>query len=124
MATNNLARFYDRMLEPSGVTTRQFSLLLNISRSEDVNVRQLADMANLDRSTLARNLKPLFSKCLIEDNKLPGARDSKLRLTETGRETLEQARCLWEKAQDTVAEKLGREKLEMLETVLEALEAL
>lgn len=124
MATGNLVKFYDNMLEPSGVTTRQYSLLLNISRREDVSVRELADMTNLERSTLARNLKPLFSRLLIEDKKLPGTRDSKLRLTKNGREVLEKAQGLWEKAQSGLAEKLGQEKMDMLETVLDALEAL
>lgn len=123
-ANNHITAFYDRMLEQSGVTIRQYSLLLNISRAESLNVRELADKSNLDRSTLARNLKPLFTKELIQDLKLPKARDSKLKLTDKGMKTLIQAQDLWEEAQGTVIKKLGYDKLAMLDIVLKELETL
>lgn len=123
-ANSAVAKFYDHILEPSGVTVRQYSLLLYISQREGISVRELADMAELERSTLARTLKPLFHKGLIVDAKNPGARDSKLQLTENGQETLFQAAALWRQAQETVMEKLGAEKLAMVDEVLEMLQGL
>lgn len=123
-ATNDVTRFYDHILEPSGVTISQFSILLNVSRAEKGSIQELADMAELDRSTLARNIRPLINRSLIVDAKLPGARDSKLKLTDDGTKTLEHAKVLWEEAQQQVKSKLSQSGIEELEQLLKALEAL
>lgn len=123
-ASASVTKFYDHMLEPVGVTVRQYSLLLNISRRHSISIRELADITDLERSTLARNLKPLFHKELILDAKLPGARDCKLELTENGLKALAEAQALWQQAQNAVMEKLGAKGLEMLEYILHELEEL
>ncbi|SHK54809.1 DNA-binding transcriptional regulator, MarR family [Anaerocolumna jejuensis DSM 15929] len=122
--TGNLTRFYDKMLEPSEVTVSQYGLLLNISKAENGSLRELADMAELDRSTLARNIKPLIKKRLVCDTKADGARDSKLVLTRDGEKTLLQAAGLWSKAQEKIKEALGENGIIELEKMLKALEAL
>ena len=123
-ANGTVTKFYDKIMAPSGVTVRQYSLLLHISRTEGVSVRQLADLAGLDRSTLARSLKPLFHKDLIRDAKPTGTRDSRLRLTERGTAVLSEAARLWGEAQRRFAEALGPEGLQKLEDVLQTLDAL
>lgn len=123
-ATNDVTRFYDHVLKPSGITVSQYSILLNISRAEKGSIKELADMAELDRSTLARNIKPLINRNLIIDAKLPGTRDSKLKLTDEGIRTLEKSKMLWEEAQHQVEKKLGLNEIEELEQLLKALEAL
>ena len=121
---SDVSNFYDHILAPSGVTVRQYSVLLNISRSEKGSISELAEMAELDRSTLSRNLKPLFQKELIRDVRSSGARDCKLELTDAGSHTLKLAMELWQKAQLAVEQKLGKDGLEKFDQLLEALEAL
>lgn len=116
--------FYDRTLNESGVTIQQYSLLLNISKAEHGTLKELADMAELDSSTLARNIKPLFSKNLVYDAKVEGARNSKLTLTDEGKKTLVHAQKLWEDAQKKVTSVLGETGIAELEKVLKTLEAL
>ncbi len=123
-ATATVTKHYDRVLAPCGVTVSQYSVLLNISRAEQCSIRELADMAELDRSTLARNLQPLFHQGLVVDTRQEGTRNCQLELTETGKETLECAKLLWAKAQQDVMLKLGDEGLDTLEKVLSSLEAL
>lgn len=123
-ANGAVTKFYDTILAPSGVTTRQYSLLLNISRAENISIRELADMSELDRSTLARNLKPLFNKELVSDAREIGTRDCKLILTEKGKTVLSEAAALWAKAQQMLMEKVGYANLDMLDNVLEMLEKL
>lgn len=123
-ASAAVTKFYDNMLIPSGVTVRQYSLLFNISQAKDCSVKELADMTELDRSTLARSLKPLFNQCLVVDTSQPRARNSKLELTEAGKATLEQAKLLWEKAQFELMQKLGCERVNGLEKVLQSLDCL
>lgn len=117
-SAENVIGFYDRKLQPSGITVRQFSLLAAIGGSEGCSVRMLAELTDLDRSTLARSLKPLMNAGLIRDAKENGARDSRLFLTESGKKTCAAAAALWQQAQEEFEQKLGTERLEALERVL------
>ncbi len=122
--TASVTKYYDQTLAPCGVTVSQYSVLLNISRAEHCSIRELADMAELDRSTLARNLKPLLGQGLVVDTKQPGTRNSQLELTEAGQKTIECANPLWAEAQQVIRLKLGEEGQEALEFVTTALGAL
>lgn len=120
-ASGDVSKYYDQVLAPSGVTTSQYSLLLNISRAHQCSVKELADMAELDRSTLARNLKPLLNRGLVIDTRQPGARNRQLELTAAGQQTVAAAQTLWEKAQQKVQATLGEAGQAALEEVLAAL---
>ncbi|MDR1608067.1 MAG: MarR family winged helix-turn-helix transcriptional regulator [Deltaproteobacteria bacterium] len=118
-----VTKFYDQELSPSGVTIGQFSVLLNIAKAENCSVSQLADLIELDKSTLTRNLKPLFAQGLVEDAKEPGSRNCQLLLTVDGQKTLALARLLWAEAQKKIQAKLGKSGQEALEIVINALKA-
>ncbi|MBQ9539526.1 MAG: winged helix-turn-helix transcriptional regulator [Treponema sp.] len=123
-SAENVIRFYDSVLAPSGVTVRQYSLLYQISEHDKCNVRNLAELTELDRSTLARSLKPLMNAGLVNDVKEPGTRDSKLSLSEKGFMVCKEAEDLWNEAQRMYEEKVGRQQVAILENALEALQAL
>ena len=123
-SAENVIGFYDRRLQPAGITVRQYSLLKNIDENEGCSVRVLADLTDLDRSTLARSLKPLMKAGLLEDTKEVGTRDSKLILTEKGKETCSLAADLWGRAQGEFEEKLGMNHVEALENILLELQSL
>ena len=106
------------MLSPAGVTVRQYSLLYEISAHKECSVSGLAEATELERSTLARSLKPLIKQGLVLDTKKDGKRDSKLILTEKGEDTKKQAEKLWAEAQALFEEKLGTEKLKAFEDAL------
>lgn len=116
-----ITKFYDDSLRGCGVTSRQYSLLYQISRKELCSVRELSDAAQLDRSTLARSLKPLYQQALIADVRQPGTRNSRLKLTQAGEETLAQANRLWAGAQETVRQTLGGEGIAWLDRMLDLL---
>lgn len=117
-SAENIINFYDTMLAPSGLTSRQYSLIFAINKLGTCNVRELAEYTLLDRSTLARSLKPLLQADYIADKKNTGARDSVLVLTQKGGQTYTQATALWHKAQGQIEEKVGRENLAELERLL------
>ena len=118
-SAGNVAAYYDGMLAPSGVTARQYSLLYEIGEHEGCTISELSHLTELDRTTLARSLKPLFKEGLIEDWKDAGARNSILMLTEKGRNSRDQAKKLWKKAQKRMETVVGREKLQEMEAVME-----
>lgn len=123
-SAENVIRFYDNILAPSGVTVRQYSLLGAIYENSGCNVRALSEITLLDRSTLARSLKPLIQAGYIEDNKAVGARDSVLELTKAGKAVCKKAAGLWDEAQRQFETKLGKEQLDALEESLALLQAL
>lgn len=123
-SAENVIHFYDTALASCGLTVRQYSLLFAINKLHTCNVRELSEAALLDRSTLARSLKPLLQGGYIEDKKNVGARDSVLVLTEKGEQIYRQAAALWTTAQKQIEEKVGRENIEALENLLALLQNL
>lgn len=117
-----VVEFYDGILKPSGVTVRQYSLLHAINEHEGCNLRELSEVTELDRSTLTRSLKPLLSQELIVNAKKDNQRDSRLILTAKGFRTLQEAAHLWQRAQSAFEEKIGTERLTLLEEILAAIQ--
>ncbi|MGI6216122.1 MAG: MarR family winged helix-turn-helix transcriptional regulator [Coriobacteriales bacterium] len=123
-SAENVIRFYDRKLSPSGVTVRQYSLLHQVGLHPGCSVSELAELAELERSTLARSLKSLFSSGYLEDKRKPGTRDKRLYLTESGKRTCSKAGKLWEEAQHEYEEAIGAETVKALENALLKLQSL
>ena len=74
-AANAITAYYDEGLQPTGMTTKQFSLLLHLSRLEEASTGELADYVNLERSTVTRNLKILVEQGWVYDKAEPGKRN-------------------------------------------------
>ena len=123
-AGRTLTSHYDRMLAPSGITVNQYSLLQHLDPLGTASTSALAASVKLDRSTLVRNLKPLFGAGLVADTSKKDARDRCLALTETGGQTLLYAEKLWKKAQREVKNQIGEKKLKSLMKTLAKLETL
>lgn len=117
-SAQSVVAFYDNILEPSGVTARQYSLLNAVFLNGGCNIGTLSEVTLLDRSTLSRSLKPLISAGLIDDKKPAGGRDSSLELSEKGDEVYRQAMGLWQEAQRLFEEKIGKDNVEALEEML------
>lgn len=120
-AAAGLTGFYDRMLTESGVTISQYSILVNLYHGEKCSISELAERSERDRSTIARNIKPLIRAGLIYDAKESGARDSCLSLTPKGQAVFQKASRLWEQAQNQVSQTLGPDGIRTLERLLGAL---
>lgn len=123
-SAENVIKFYDGKLAPSGVTVRQYSLLYQVELHPGCSVSELASLTELERSTLARSLKSLFSNGYLEDRRGAGARDRRLYLTESGRATCEEAGRLWAEAQREYEQILGPDTVRTLEKALLKLQSL
>jgi DNA-binding MarR family transcriptional regulator len=98
-AARALARRFDDVLRPIGVTQGQFSLLVSLNRAEPPTIGAVANLLALDRTTLTANLKPLERRGLVKvvvdaDDK----RSRRLVLTPLGRELLAAAAPVWKRA--------------------------
>ena len=113
-ASRALSQMYSTVLAPCGLQVSQFALLVACAVSGDTPVTALAETLAMDRTTLARNLKPLEREGLVRVVVGDDRGDRRVRvvqLTERGREALSRAIPLWEEAQAQVVESFGLEQL-------------
>jgi DNA-binding MarR family transcriptional regulator len=119
-ATRAVTQFYDDVLRPSDLRTTQFTLLVLLQGHGPTSINTLADAAGTDRTTLTRNLAILEQRRLVRIRPGEDARVRMVELTVAGDEAAAEALPLWEKAQDQVATKLGRQRLARLLSDLSA----
>ncbi|MDE2363776.1 MAG: MarR family transcriptional regulator [Hyphomicrobiales bacterium] len=95
-AARVLARRFDRAFQPVGLTNNQYSLMIALSASIPMNMRQLAAFLAMDRTTLTAALKLLKGRGLVvvgpDDT---DRRARRLGLTEAGRKILDAAIPIW-----------------------------
>ena len=65
-AARALARRFDEVLRPLGLTQGQFSLLMSLNRPEPPSMGGVAALLAMDRTTLTANLKPLERRGLVK----------------------------------------------------------
>lgn len=95
-AARAIARRFDIVLKPVGITSGQFSLLMSLNRPQPPNLSSVAALLAMDRTTLTANLKPLERRRLIETMADPkDGRARLLRLTPDGRAVLAVAEPIW-----------------------------
>jgi len=112
-----VSAIYDRHLEPAGLTTNQYSLLMTLSLGA-VPLGRLARRAATDRTTLTRNLKPLIKAGWVDMIPGPDARQRVAALTAAGAETLRRAQPAWAEAQALIDTTLGQDAVSGLHGAL------
>lgn len=102
-AARALARRFDAVLRPVGLTNGQFSLLHAINRPDPVRLTDLAPFLATDRTTLTAALKVLEREGLVTSAPDPAdRRGRRLRLTDAGHARLLAALPLWAAAHDAL----------------------
>jgi len=95
-AARALARRFDEVLRPVGLTSGQFSLLMSLNRPEPASVGAIASLLGMDRTTLTANLKPLERDGLVDSIVDPAdRRGRRLVLTAKGKRKLKAALPIW-----------------------------
>jgi DNA-binding MarR family transcriptional regulator len=96
-AARALARRFDEVLRPFGMTNGQFSLLMSLNRPDPPSMGPVASLLAMDRTTLTAAVKPLQRRGLVEVSRDPTDRRSRiLALTDKGRKLLAGAVPVWE----------------------------
>jgi DNA-binding MarR family transcriptional regulator len=116
-AARRATALYDALLEPAGVTLAQFSLLRKVERAGTVSLTKLGQLAELDRSTIGRNVKALEELRLVRLGHAKDQREAAVRLTPAGKDTLRRGAPLWEEAQRRVEAALGSGGAAQLQTL-------
>ncbi len=121
-ATRLVTNIYDEYLVSTGLKATQYGLLRNIQLMEQPSANKLATVMQIDKTTLARNLKVLERRELIRQREGEDRRVKVISLTEHGAGILRAAGRKWQEAQKEVATRLGQERLDRLFEDLSALD--
>jgi DNA-binding MarR family transcriptional regulator len=109
-ASRVVTQHFDAILQPSGVSITQFTVLVEIAMAQAVTIHELAEVLVMDRTTLTRNLKPLEREGWV---KIEHGQDRRIRvvsLATDGEAVLAKALPLWRQAQGSVVETLGSQR--------------
>jgi DNA-binding MarR family transcriptional regulator len=121
-AARALARRFDEVLRPFGLTNGQFSLLMSLNRPEPPSMGPVASLLAMDRTTLTAALKPLERRGLVKVLRDEADRRTRiLKLTDSGRNLLARALPEWERAHDEVEQLIPDRDPEGLRRSLRAL---
>ena len=104
-----LARYYDDALRPFGLRITQFNILAVLAQTGPITITALADFVGLERSALARNLKPIARKQFVTIVPGKDKRTRTVKLASAGRRKLEETLPRWDQAQTKLVEKVGRD---------------
>jgi DNA-binding MarR family transcriptional regulator len=95
-AARAVARRFDDVLRPLGLTNGQFSLLMSLNRPKPPTMGSVAALLAMDRTTLTAALKPLQRRGLLKvATDVEDRRTRRLVLTPAGRRVLVAAVPLW-----------------------------
>ena len=118
-ATRRLGATYDAALAPLGINIAQYALMSLIQQHQPVSLTELGRMAELDRSTVGRNVRVLERMGLAK----PGRgevdqREAVVSLTKRGEQVLDKATPIWESCQSDIASRLGSAGVNALHEVV------
>ena len=123
-ASRRLTQLYDAALEPTGLRSTQFAILVELANwaTDPPTLAELADALATDRSSLGHNLRPLERDGFIALRE--GAADRRQRhiaLTSRGKTKWREGLRLWQVAQDRFEHVFGRSEAAALRAMLLAI---
>jgi DNA-binding MarR family transcriptional regulator len=121
-AARALARRFDVVLKPLGLTNGQFSLLMSLNRPEPPTLGSVASLLAMDRTTLTANLKPLERRGLLKVSvDREDRRSRRLVLTAAGKALLSKAYPVWKATHTDTERQLSGINADTLRNALRAL---
>lgn len=106
-----LGKLYTAELRDSELQGNQFTTLSAISGFGEATIGELSEFLLMDQTTVTRSINLLKKDEFVEVVPGDDRRVRLVRLTEKGREAVENAYPLWQKAQEQVWEALGPDKI-------------
>jgi MarR family transcriptional regulator, temperature-dependent positive regulator of motility len=111
-----------REMGGTGLTPRQFAVLLAAAQNEKSSQTDLVERTGIDRSTVAEMVRRMVKKGLLQRRRSrQDARAYAVRVTEEGRRTLDAAQPRAERAGAAVLENLSGEQRKVLVDALMAI---
>lgn len=117
--SRRVSQQFDELVSEAGMKTTQYSLLSTIVRLGPVRPGQLAQVMEMDASTLTRNLQPLVARGWVVQGSGSDGRSRQVEATEAGVAQQALAREAWKRAQLAFNERLGTDLVVRLHAVLD-----
>lgn len=117
-AARAVTKAYDDVLRPLELRMTQYTILAKVAKEGQLALSDLADRMVMDRTTLARNIKPLEREGWIEVAVGSDRRERLLSVTAAGQALLDRARPLWQETSRRLDEKLGAQQAEVLRATM------
>lgn len=102
-----ITQLYDAALQPSGIRSTQFTLLVAIAKKEPISISALGDLVVIDATTLSRSLRKVEQMGLIKIVSGADRRARMVRLSAKGQEALRVSVPYWRKVQEEVVSRLA-----------------
>jgi DNA-binding MarR family transcriptional regulator len=107
-AARSVARRFDDVFRPLGLTNGQFSLLMSLNRPDPPTIGAVASLLAMDRTTLTAALKPLERRSLLRMTvDASDRRVRRLALTPSGSKLLAAALPIWQSEQAAIEGRLA-----------------
>jgi DNA-binding MarR family transcriptional regulator len=119
-----ITQIYDEFLQPSGLRVTQLNLLVAVALAQELPLTRIAEILVMDRTTLARNLKPLEREGLLTSAAGTDRRVHQIRITPRGLQVIKEALPYWRQAQELVKARLGQKEWDTLSSHLQMATAL
>src|SRR5258706_7428011 len=97
-AARVVTQFYDGVLRPSGLRATQFTLLQALNLAPGISQKQLAELLEIDSTTLTRTLALLRRKGWLRSKAGIDRRELRLSLTAAGKREYQPALPYWQTA--------------------------
>jgi DNA-binding MarR family transcriptional regulator len=118
-AARLISRTYDLFLAPCGISIGQFGMLATLIAMEGESISTLAEVLQMERTTLTRNLTPLQKLGYVSIEQGADKRARSLKLTEAGKKTLATAKPMWRAAQRSLEKQLGKAEVSLINAALD-----
>jgi DNA-binding MarR family transcriptional regulator len=106
-AARVVTQYFDDSLQQVGLRSTQLVILIVLAVMRKISVARIAEILVMDRSTVARNLKPLARNELLTIEPGSDRRTRMVQLTDLGRRKLIAAMPIWERTQGTFTGRIG-----------------
>jgi len=118
--TRKMTAIYDAELAAYDINITQYSLLRLIVNNNPVSLTQLGDIAELDRSTVGRNVTVMVRQGWLKvDRDDMDKRQQQVFITPEGETLVREAFPAWQKCQQIIEERIGPEKVGILHNLLQ-----
>ena len=101
-----ITQLFDAALQPSGIRSTQFALLVAVAKKEPITISELGDLLVIDSTTLSRSLRKLEQMALLKVMSGSDRRERLVQLTAKGRRVLKKTLPYWRKVQSEVVSRL------------------
>ncbi len=99
-ASRAVTRIYEEEFRGAGFTgATQFHVLKSVNKAGSIRQQDLSGLLDLDETTVARTVKPLFEKGWLRQEQGKDRREKWIALTDAGGKQLERSKPAWERAQ-------------------------